>query len=359
MRIWLSAVAVISFLSAVCFPTESAAFVPLDGTYYGLFFQTNTLWQQSSGTMKITTTSRGTYSANLKIGTACYSFSGQLTADGSATAQILRYYQYPLTVSFQVTAEDADVILGTIGNGVWTAVLNADRAVFNATSNPCPLAGKYTMVLHGDFYSTEVPGGATAGTINIDSSGKLNLTAYLADANKFTQSTFVSKRGRWPLYFPLYSGGGTFYGSLLFNATTNEVISGDITWVKPASPCFHYYPYGFYVVNPVYGSTYVKPPKGTPVLNFTDGTIQFNGQSLYQGITNQVTLTSNSQLQNHSPNGLSFSVNLSTGFFSGSIMDTVTWVWHPFKGVVVQDRNIGTGYFTAGYLSGEVWLQGN
>jgi hypothetical protein len=359
MRFWLSAVRVICLLCAVLSPLGTAAFVPSNGTYYGLFFQTNTFWQQSSGTMKITTSSRGTYSANLRISTACYSFSGQLSTDGSVSVQILRYYQYPLTVNFQVTAEDPDVILGTIGNGVWTAVLNADRAVFNSTTNPCPFAGKYTMVLHGDFSSTQVPGGATVGTININTAGKINLNAYLADANKFTQSTFVSKRGRWPLYYPMYSGGGTFYGSILFNATTNEVISGDITWVKPASPCFYYYPYGFYVVNPVYGSTYVQPPKGMSVLNFTDGTIQFNGQSLYQGITNQVTLTSNNQLQNHSANGLSFGVNLSTGYFSGSVMDTVTWVWHPYKGVVVQNADIGTGYFTAGYLSGEVWLQGN
>jgi len=55
----------------------------------------------------------------------------------------------------------------------------------------------------------------------------------------------------------------------------------------------------------------------------------------------------------------SFGVNLSTGFFNGSVMDTVTFDWHPYKGVVVQNANIGTGYFTAGYLSGEVWLQGN
>jgi hypothetical protein len=358
MRIWLCAL-LLGLNCMLLTPRASAAFVPMNGTYYGLFSQTDTNWQQSSGTMKITTTSRGTYSANLKIGTANYGFSGQFRTDGSAFVQILRYYQYPLTIQFQVTEEDPDVILGTVGNGVWTAVLNADRAVFNATTNPCPYAGKYTMVLPGDFYSTTVPGGATVGTININTSGKINLNGYLADANKITPSTYISKRGRWPLYSSVYNGGGTFYGSLFFLATTNDVISGDITWVKPPCPCFKYYAYGFYVVNSVYGSQYIQPPKGTNVLNITNGIMEFNGQSLYQGITNQVALTSNNQLQNFSQNGLSFGVNLSTGFFNGSVMDTVTFDWHPYKGVVVQNANIGTGYFTAGYLSGEVWLQGN
>src|SRR5262249_3103362 len=149
-------------------------------------------------------------------GTANFGFSGQLNSDGSAFAQIRPCCGYPLMVQFQVTAEDSDVILGTVADGYWTAVLNADRAVFNANTNPCPYAGKYTMVLHGDFYSTSVPGGATVGTININSSGKINLNGYLADANKITPSTYISKRGRWPLYSPVYNGGGTFYGPLFF-----------------------------------------------------------------------------------------------------------------------------------------------
>lgn len=350
---------VLGAISSGFVSTPAYGFIPSSGTYYGLFFQTTGYWVQSSGTMKINTTSRGTYSANLQIGKARYSFSGRLASDGSASVQILRYYQYPLTVQFQVTDADPDVIVGTVSDGYWTAQLNADRAVFDGKTNISPNAGHYTMVLHGDFNSTQVPGGASFGTITINKAGRINFAASLADGTTFTQSTAVSKNGRWPLYAPLYSGNGTFYGWMLFNASTNTDISGDVTWVKPQMPWTQYYPYGFYVVNPVYGSRYIKPPKGMSVLNFTDATIQFNGQNLYQGITNNVFLTSNNQIENESPNGLNSSFSLSNGRFSGHVMDPITFQWYPFKGVVVQNFNIATGYFSAWNLTGEVWLQGD
>jgi len=40
-------------------------------------------------------------------------------------------------------------------------------------------------------------------------------------------------------------------------------------------------------------------------------------------------------------------------------MDPITWQWYSFNGVVVQKRNIATGYFKAWNLTGEVWLQGD
>ena len=344
---------------AVLVSGSAYGFVPSNGTYNGLFFQTVGDWQQSSGTMTIKTTSKGSYSAKLKIGTASYSFSGQLATDGSASVQILRYYQYPLTVRFRVTEADPDVIVGTVTDGFWTAQMSADRAVFDGKTTISPDAGLYTLVLHGNYNSTRVPGGASTGTIKIDNAGRIKFTATLADGTKFNQSTTVSKNGRWPLYAPLYSGWGTFYGWLLFDSTFDSDISGDVTWVKPAIWDAQYYPYGFYVVNPVYGSSYVKPPKGISVLNFTNATIQFNGQNLYQGITNNVVLTSDNKLQNLSANGLHFGFSLSTGTFKGRVMDPITFDWYSFKGVVVQKSNIATGYFSAWNLTGEVWLQGD
>src|SRR6516164_813109 len=76
------------------FALPCSAFIPTDGTFYGLFFQTNTYWQNSSGTIRITTRHTGSYSANLKIGSRSYSYSGTLASDGSAVRQILRSYDY-------------------------------------------------------------------------------------------------------------------------------------------------------------------------------------------------------------------------------------------------------------------------
>ena len=355
-----AAMALIS--GAVCAGLVSGSaygFVPSSGTYNGLFSQTTGYWNQSSGTMTISTTAQGSYSAKLQIGTARYSFSGRLASDGSASAQVLRHYQYPLTIQFRVTEADPDIIVGTVSDSVWTAELFADRAVFDGKTSISPDAGQYNLVLHGDYNSTQVPGGASYGSITINKAGRISFAATLADGTRFTQSTTVSKDGYWPLYAWLYSGWGTFYGWLRFNESTDTDISGDVTWVKPQMWNASYYPCGFYVVNPVYGSSYVKPPNGTRVLNFTNATIQFNGQNLYQGITNNVILTTNNKIQNLSANGLRFAFALNTGNFSGSVMDPITWQWYSFNGVVVQKRNIATGFFNAYNLTGEVWLQGD
>lgn len=350
---------VISAICAGLLGGPAYGFVPMSGTYNGLFFQTTGYWNQSSGIITISTTSQGSYSAKLQIGKAHYSFSGRFASDGSASAQILRHYQYPVTVQFKVSDADPDLIVGTVSDSVWTAQLSADRSVFDGKTTICPDAGLYTMVLYGNYNSTVEPGGASFGTITINTAGRISFGANLADGTKFNVATTVSKNGRWPLYAQLYSGCGTFYGWILFNAATNSDVSGDVTWVKPKVWNAQYYPCGFYVVHPVYGSSYVKPPHGTSVLDFTNGTIQFNGQNLYQGITNNVILTTYNKIQNQSANGLQLNFSLSSGSFSGKVMDPITWQWYPFKGVVVQKRNIGTGYFSAWNLTGEVWFEGD
>ena len=87
---------------------QAAVFAPINGVYNGLFFETNGYWQQSSGSINITTTSRGRYTARPQIGPKRYSFSGQFDADGRVDRQVLRYYDNPLTVRFQVDSDDPD-----------------------------------------------------------------------------------------------------------------------------------------------------------------------------------------------------------------------------------------------------------
>src|SRR2546429_8756819 len=126
----------LTFISLVV--AQAAVFAPINGVYNGLFFETNGYWQQSSGSINITTTSRGRYTARLQIGLKRYSFSGQFDADGHVEKQLLRYYDNPLTVQFQVDSNDADLIFGSVSDGTWTADLFADRAIFNARTAISP-----------------------------------------------------------------------------------------------------------------------------------------------------------------------------------------------------------------------------
>ena len=53
-------------------------FVPIKGAYYGIFFEPDGAWSDSSGSITISTTSRGTYSASLQRGWGFFRFSGRL-----------------------------------------------------------------------------------------------------------------------------------------------------------------------------------------------------------------------------------------------------------------------------------------
>jgi len=336
---------------------RAQAFVPMKGIYNGLFFEADGFWEQSAGVISIFTTTRGYYSARLQIGWARYGLSGQFDVDGKVSRVILRRFQNPLTVEFQVDAGDPDLITGSVTDGTWTADLIADRAVFDGRTSISPDAGQYTMVIPGDFTSTNTPGGASFGIINIDKAGRIRFAASLADGTRISQSTTVSKGGQWPLYASLYWGDGAIFGWQLFNGSANTDISGDVTWIRPRLRWAWYYPDGFAVILSSTGSRYVRPPPGNKVLDLTTATIEFNGGNLDQGITNHVTLDSNNRIHNQSANGLRLGFSLSNGSFSGIVMDPITWDWIPFRGVVLQKQGIAAGYFFGWDQTGEVWMQ--
>jgi len=278
-------------------------------------------------------------------------------ADGRVDRQVLRYYDNPLTVQFQVDSDDPDLIVGSVSDGTWTSDLFADRAVFNGRTSISPDTGQYTMAILGDFTSTNNPGGISIGTIAVDKAGRVRFAATMADGTRFTQATTISKNGQWPLYGPLYRGNGSLYSWIQINGSPDEDLSGDVTWIKPEMSRSWLYPEGFAIVETAIGSRYSRPPRGIKVLDLSSASIEFNGGNRDQGITNHVTLDSNNRVQNLSANGLRLSISIANGSFSGRVMDPITWEWLPFRGVVLQRQGIGAGYFLNWNKTGEVWLQ--
>jgi hypothetical protein len=331
--------------------------VPVKGTYYGLFAEPDGAWSHSSGSVVISTTTRGSYSVCLLRGRDFYRFSGHFDASGADSRQLVSFFAQPLSVDLQINPDDTDTITGSVSNGLWTADLAAYRGVFDGRTNVSPDAGKYTMILPGDFTSTNTPGGDSFATITVDRAGRIRVSGEQADAWGFFQSTRVSKNGQWPFYFPAYYGCGTLHGWLQLNAPDSDAISGDMTWVKPHIFWDWYYPDGFSLNVSATGSQYVPPTAGTPIININTGILTLNGGNLSDGITNNVTLDSNGRIHNNGPNDLSFRFSLSSGFFRGFIADPNSWDWIPFRGVVLQDRAIGAGYFPGWDQTGEVLLQ--
>jgi hypothetical protein len=331
---------------------------PVNGAYNGLFFETNGVWQQSAGTLTLNVV-RNRYTGRIQVGNTRYPFSGTFDATGGLNRQVLRRYDNPLTVQLQADATDPDLLVGSVSDGInWTAPLYADRAVFDGRFTTTPDMGRYTVMFQGDFASTNFASGDSFGTINITKAGRIRFSGSLADGTKVTQATTVAKGGQWPLYLPLYQSDGAFYAWLLFNGTTNNDISGTVTWIRPQMPWAWYYPDGFAVLQDAYGSRYAAPPRGAKVLDVSSARFEFNGMNLDQGITNHVMLDYRNRITNLEANGLTASFTLAEGSFRGRVMDPIAWEWMPFKGVVLQKFGVAAGYFPRGYQTGEVWFQG-
>src|SRR6185295_19182041 len=102
----------------------STPFTPVQGTYTGVFFETNGVQQQSSGGVSLTITDRGTLSGFLRLGSSRLRLAGQLDLAGHAT---LTSSSISVRLIVDLTGV-TDRVSGSVGNGIWVASLDAVRA---------------------------------------------------------------------------------------------------------------------------------------------------------------------------------------------------------------------------------------
>ena len=306
--------AVLTGFAAICVSLSANASVPISATYNGLFFETNGVWQQSSGLITISTTAAastaprcGLAGANIPTRVGWCPMAWPSSAPSKRPSRMAIGFRS----RFRSTLKYPDLITGVVSNLNWTASFSAYGEVFDGVHNLCPYAGLYTMILPGDYSSTSSPGGDSYGRIYVNKAGRLTFSGFLADGYSVSQATTVSADGQWPFYLPLYSGDGSMFAWLSLGAPTNAAISGNVAWIKPRMYWQWYYPGGFTNSVAVLGSHY-EPPRGRPVLNFSNGLLDFNGGQLRQSITDQVLLTPDSHLEDLGTGTLRFSVQPAT-----------------------------------------------
>jgi hypothetical protein len=118
-----------------------------------------------------------------------------------------------------------------------------------------------------------------------------------------------------------------------------------------------YYPAGFAVSLEAGGSRYNAPiAVGSKVLNMTLGNVVLTDGNLARPITNAVSLGFDNKVTNLSSNKLSLSLKLSTGSFSGSVVNPVTAKSIKIQGVLQQKLNAAYGYFLGTNQSGQVYF---
>jgi hypothetical protein len=330
-------------------------FLGTKGTYVGLFHESDEVQLPSSGYFTVSVTAKGKYSGRLQLGTRRHSFKGALNLQCQGTNLIWRRTGGALALNFQIVGDQADQIHGQLSDGIWSASLAGNRAVFHARTNPAPCAGSYTMAVPGLEDDAFGPTGFGHGRVKVSPSGKLKFVGSLADGTKVSQSTMLSRDGCWPLYASPYSGNGLVLSWLIITNRAQDDINGSLCWIKWPIPTARYYPGGFTNECLAVGSIYSRPV-GMNILDETGAQLEFTGGNLGPGFTNIVTLDAASRVFNTSSNALSMKFSLGNGTFKGKVKDPVSGRTSSFRGAILQKMGAGYGYLPGTNLCSRVIL---
>ena len=345
-------------LLAIVVPTNP--YPAIKGTYSGLFYETNVITHESAGAFTLNLGTIGSFTGNLKLGRS-YGLKGYFNADGQSQVTVTRLVGPPLTVNLSIDQTGgSDQVTGTVTDGSWIADLSGDRATFNSLTNPAPQAGLYTMVLPGHTNSATNPHGDGYATITVTTAGKIVMRGVLADGTSFSQGSYVSKNGLWPLYVPLYSTRGSVISWITFSNQVNSALSGNLSWIKTAAAGGTRYTSGFTNEAVAEGSTFSAPAPGSRILNFTNAVSQLTGGSLTTGLTNNVILNTNNIFSIVNGGATNLVLKVATnGLVTGSFKHPVSGAITQLKGVVLQQQNQANGFFQSTSQSGKLRVQGN
>jgi hypothetical protein len=325
---------------------------PVKGTFTGLFAATNPPTPQSSGSLSLTATAKGTYTGYVQLGSVRSPFHGQFDSAGSSQTTVKGRNLGTATLQLQLgLTNDASYLAGTLTTPNWIAQVFANHTFFDGKSNIAQQMGKYTMIIPGNDAAAAQPGGDSFGTVSVDKAGRVHLVASLADGTKFSQSAVLSQYTQWPLYAPLYAGQGMVWSWMTFSNALQGDLSGDLTWFKPNVGKAKLYNGGFSVETNAWGLEYVKPGPGANPVGLSSGTIIFSGGGLSQAVTNQITFSGNRGV---GADGTRLNLNPATGTFAGRFPTQSTPPSFAFSGVALQSSNAASGFFVGSSQSGRV-----
>lgn len=333
-------------------------FLPLKGSFNGLFFVTNAqigVQHESSGFVTLALTDRGRYSGNVQLAGKRHPFSGQFTLEGKATNSVKRPGTNELSMELMLDLNGgSERVMGQLVNATagWSAELKADHAPVYTGTNASPYQGKYTLLMEA-----AADAGNSFGRAQVNAKGKLTFQGTLADGTPITQSTTVSRTGDWPLYIALYGGKGSILSEVtVVTDPPPAALTGEVTWTKPALPAAKYYPAGFTNTLALEGSLY-QPPGTNKVLQIDTGMVRFKRGGLSGAFTNLVTLGGNNKVTNLTTNQpLIMNLTLPLGLLNGTLTLTNDGVRTKlsFKGALLQPQDFGAGFFLGSSQSGRV-----
>lgn len=337
--------------------TNPVALGNVRGTYHGLFYETNEVRHQSSGAFLIKASDSGAYSGTLQLAGQTLRVSGAFNPQRVVTNSISRKNLPALTVELAFDHQQPPrALYGRLTDGTWTAPLFGTPLDFNASTNPAPTAGRYTMVFPGTDDHFTVPGGDGYGVVSVDAAGKLKLTGALPDGTKLSHASVVNTAALWPFYLALYKKSGSAIGWLSFTNEPDAAPSGLVSWIKPTQTSGAMYRPGFTNELSATGSRYLPPGKGTNMLSWTNGTLLATAGNLPASLSNTFVIGASHRVTLAPGSVTKLKLNSKDGRFSGSLRHTATGKSTSFNGVVLQSLEEGFGFFLGTNQSGRVTL---
>lgn len=333
-------------------------FIPLAGTYRGLYGRTNPLSIKSSGALAFTLGTPGTYSGTIQYDLGTPQIRGTFNARGdSSIAGMFGLEGLLLKLKADVT-NFSQTITGSLLTVSGTAPLELDRVIVHTATNPAPEKGRYTFVIPGFPDATNQPAGFGSGTVNVDLTGLAKISGTLGDGTPLAQSGVIAgEKNRWPLHARLYALRGKIMGWVNFNTNAPANFSGDLNWFKNTKLSDKIYRAGFSNAVTITGSPYAPPAAGTRALNWTNGTVILTGGNLPGPLTNQVTLgTNNVFTVTDGTNQLVLAITVTNGLVFGSFKHPAITLPVPLKGAVLQNTNAIFGSFVGTNQSGALFI---
>ena len=346
-----------------------AHFVPnpygtLSGVYQGVLGGLNA---STTGQLRVSVTPLGKFSGRLYYGAGSHAISGTMNASGRADLQIKRAGQAEIGLSFSldITGTTQQVI-GTVNEfGVITPLRAERRAESSEALDEGRLvnhSGQFTVRITPDTTVANAPHGSGYAIIRIAKSNNVTVSGTLADGRAISASSIVSINDTVPIYARLFSGTGAVTGTTTLVNTTTADISGSVRWFKPERLADQYYPQAFTTQNPVIGSRYIRPVKGTAFIDFQTAQnrarLLLSSGNIQTQITQSLEDESNNTVELQTPTytGMKITVNASTGLLSGCFLHPTAGV-RKFSGVVSQKQRVGWGFFLGVDQGGSMLLQ--
>jgi uncharacterized repeat protein (TIGR03803 family) len=220
------AVAAKTAISQDTAPAFSAPDMP--GNYYGLFAPAEGARQATnSGSIRLALAKSSLFSGKLLLGHDSLPFSGRLDSSG-ATRILVARKERDLTVTLDLDFAD-QAVTGQVTDGAFVAQLKAFRNVFGSSKPATNYQGTYSVTIPGSNDGPLAP--FSIATVTVDAVGNVTFGGTLPDMTMVSQTSLVSRDGYWPLYVPLYGGGGSFWAWSQFSNGTVRSLPMSATWI--------------------------------------------------------------------------------------------------------------------------------